>query len=66
MTVSAKLETDRAAQAVDFVLVPRVPTKVMLEDGWYEAQAEDAAGVWRVMIMAWEKEMKDREQGAGT
>jgi hypothetical protein len=35
----------------------------MLEDGWYEAHDEDAAGVWKAMINAWEKEKKDRDQG---
>jgi hypothetical protein len=50
----------------EFVLVPRVPTKGMLEAGWYEAHDEDAAGVWREMISVWEKEKKDREPEVGT
>jgi hypothetical protein len=54
MTACAKLENDRAAQAVEFVLVPRVPTKEMLEAAWAEAVGEDAAGVWREMIAEWE------------
>src|ERR1035437_10523215 len=36
----------------DMVLVPRVPTKAMVEAAWAEALAEDAAGVWQVMIEA--------------
>jgi hypothetical protein len=82
MTTSyAKLDNDRAAQGVvisgssledavtgqsEYVLVPRVPTKAMLAEGWYEAHDEDAAGVWRVMVEEWEKEMMNREQALET
>ncbi len=37
-------------QCEDMVLVPRNPTKEMLEAGWYEAHAENAEGTWRDMI----------------
>ena len=40
--------------------------KAMLKEGWYEAHDEDAAGVWRVMIEAWEREKRDRESSVGT
>jgi hypothetical protein len=46
-------ETERQSE---YVLVPRVPTPVMLKEGWFEVHDEDAAGAWRVMIEAWEKE----------
>jgi hypothetical protein len=47
----------------EFVLVPRNPTKEMLAEGWYEAHEENAAGVWRAMIEAWELSQKQREVG---
>jgi hypothetical protein len=36
----------------EFVLVPRTPTKQMLEAAWADALAEDAAGVWKSMLEA--------------
>jgi hypothetical protein len=42
-------------QALDragWVVVPRVPTKAMLDAGWYSAHDEDPAGTWRYMIEA--------------
>lgn len=38
--------------APGYVLVPRVPTKAMLDAAWTEATAENAAGVWRDMLEA--------------
>ncbi len=38
----------------DMVLVPRNPTPEMLRGAQYEALAEDALGVWRVMIGVYE------------
>ncbi len=35
------------------ILVPRRPTKEMLEAAWADALAEDAAGVWAAMIASW-------------
>lgn len=35
------------------VLVPRHPTKEMLDEAWADAHAEDARGVWDSMIEAW-------------
>ena len=52
-------------QEQEMVLVPRHPTKEMLEAGWYEAHDEDAAGCWREMILAWESSVKEREVGQG-
>jgi hypothetical protein len=40
---------------IEMVLVPRVPTKEMLDAAWADAHDEDAAGVWRAMIDAWQK-----------
>jgi hypothetical protein len=54
--------TTVTGQQEEMILVPRNPSKTMLEEGWYEALGEDAAGVWRVMIMAWEKERQDCEK----
>jgi len=54
MPVDAKLEDAVTGQESDFVLVPRNPTKEMLTAGWADAHFEDAAGVWRSMIEAWE------------
>ncbi len=50
---------------IDFVLVPRTPTKAMLEGGLYEAHDENAAGTWRDMIEAWELSRQHRELGQG-
>ena len=38
---------------VEMVLVPRHPTKEMIEAAWADALAEDAKGVWRCMIDEW-------------
>lgn len=43
----------------EMVLVPRNPTKAMLDAAWADALGEDAAGVWQSMIDAW----LAREQG---
>ena len=64
MPYSAKLE-DAVTGQQDYVLVPRVPTREMLEAGWYEAHDEDAAGVWREMIRVWESQKMDRESTSG-
>lgn len=47
----------------DYILVPRTPTESMLKAGWYEAHEENALGVWRDMIDAWESTLKGRELG---
>ncbi len=46
----------------EMILVPRTPTKEMLEAAWAEALAEDAAGVWKAMIDAW---LEQRKLGQG-
>jgi hypothetical protein len=38
----------------EYVLVPRVPTKAMIDAAWAEALAEDAFGVWKAMIEQYE------------
>jgi hypothetical protein len=66
MLSSAKLDGAVTGQP-EYILVPRIPTKAMLDAGWYEAHDEDAAGVWREMIRAWEEtRTQDHEQGAET
>jgi hypothetical protein len=42
---------ERAEQA-GYVVVPRVPTRRMLEAAWADALNEDAAAVWASMIEA--------------
>ena len=39
-------------------LVPRVPTKQMIDEAWAEALGEDAVGVWKSMIETWERVSK--------
>ena len=50
--------TDENKDAVtgqcEMVLVPRKPTKEMLEAAYYAAEDEDAAGVWEHMIAAYQ------------
>jgi hypothetical protein len=41
------------ADETEMVLVPRVPTKEMIEAAWAAALNENAGGVWRAMIDAW-------------
>ena len=48
-------------QECEFVLVPRIPIKEMLDAAWADALAEDAIGVWKSMIEAWELAGKHRE-----
>ncbi len=62
MPSGPKLEDAVTGLGEQFVLVPRNPTKEMLEAGWYEAHDEDAGGVWQEMIKAWEeRQTQDRE-----
>jgi hypothetical protein len=58
--------TGQDKEESEFVLIPRKPTKNMLYEGFYEVNEENAAGVWRDMITAWEKEMQSREQECQT
>ncbi len=48
-------------QKAEYVLVPRNPTKEMIDAGWYEAQDENAEGTWRDMIEAYELSNQHRE-----
>jgi len=43
-----------AADDSRMVLVPREPTKQMIDEAWAAALEENAAGVWRDMIAEWE------------
>ena len=44
----------KAIQDSGYVIVPRVPTKEMLDEGWYAAHDESALGTWTDMIKAHE------------
>jgi hypothetical protein len=46
----------------ELVLVPRLPTKEMIEAAYWDALGEDAAGVWKAMIEAW-LSSQERELG---
>ena len=56
MEVPSKLEN------ANYVLVPRAPTKTMVEAAWADALAEDAAGVWEAMIESWESRILGSEK----
>lgn len=60
MPLQTKLE-DAVTGQPEFVLVPRVPTKEMLQSAWAEALAEDAAGVWSAMIERYEESTSIKE-----
>jgi hypothetical protein len=64
MTSKIKLDSTVTGQQ-EFVLVPRTPTKEMLEAAWADALAEDAMGVWRAMVERWESSCKQGELGQG-
>lgn len=54
VAIAEKYERNRLGDK--YVLVPRTPTKEMLDAAWASALAEDAAGVWAAMIEASNKE----------
>ena len=47
-----------AIRQAGYVIVPEVPTKEMLDEGWYEAHDENALGTWTSMIAAYESSGK--------
>lgn len=49
---------DREENQTEMVLVPRHPTKEMIEAAWADALGEDAKGVWGSMIDHWLKQRK--------
>jgi hypothetical protein len=49
----------------DYIVVPRNPTKGMLDAAWADALAEDAAGVWLSMIEAYEESSGNSDSGNG-
>jgi hypothetical protein len=49
-------------QREDYVLVPRKPTKEMIEAAWADALAEDAEGVWRSMIEQYESSVLEKRE----
>ena len=59
-----EIDADRIVNAIHdlgFVLVPREPTLVMLREAWASGLTENAAGVWKVMIDAFEVETTEQE-----
>ncbi len=48
----------RALREAGYAVVPKSPSKKMLDEGWYEANAENALGVWTAMIAAYESSGK--------
>jgi hypothetical protein len=47
-------------QQQEMVLVPRTPTKEMIDAGWEGALAENAKTVWELMIEEFERSTKQR------
>ena len=45
----------------EYVLIPRVPTREMLRAAADDALAEDALGVWKSMIKAYESFISTKE-----
>jgi hypothetical protein len=60
-TVTGQQEKEES----DFVLVPRQPTKEMLEAAWADALGEDARGVWQSMINAYYKSIGNSDSCNG-
>ncbi len=52
--IEKKDKQGNAAYETEMVLVPRQPTKEMLDAAYLDAHDEDAAGVWASMIEAWQ------------
>lgn len=50
----------------EMVLVPRRPTKEMIDAAFYSATDEDAAGVWDDMIKAWLQQSKSGKSEVGS
>jgi hypothetical protein len=48
------------------VLVPRRPTKKMLDAAYWSANDENAAGVWKSMIEAWLQQSKSGKSKIGS
>jgi hypothetical protein len=48
----------------EIVLVPRNPTKEMIEAAWADAMAEDAEAVWKRMVECW-LSSQQRKLGGG-
>lgn len=46
--------TGQQDEKSDMVWVPRMPTQAMIDYAWPEANEENAAGVWELMIKSWE------------
>ena len=57
---------DANKSETEMVLVPRSPTKEMIEAAYYAALDEDAAGVWEAMIKRWIQSSSGKsESGSG-
>ncbi len=55
---------DTVTGQCDMILVPRVPTKEMLEEGFYPALAEDARAVWSAMVEEFERQSSLGKSGS--
>jgi hypothetical protein len=51
-------------QREEMILVPRVPTKNMLDEAYYPALAEDAGAVWEAMIEEYERQTSLGKSGS--
>ncbi len=63
--MSANGDRNESQSGPEMVLVPRHSTKEMLDASYYEALAENAAGVWRAMIEAWNQSSGNSASGSG-
>jgi hypothetical protein len=55
-----------ALRDAGWICVPKTPTASMLEAGWADAHAENAAGVWEEMIATVEVECYATSKGNST
>jgi len=71
MTKESLIESDAPDRAasdaanndeIEMIMVPKRPTKEMIEAAWAGALAEDAAGVRKAMIECW---LEQRKLGQG-
>jgi hypothetical protein len=51
--MSANYSKSEKDNDIEMVLVPRIPTKEMIDAAWASALDENAMGVWEDMIQAW-------------
>jgi hypothetical protein len=54
------MSANKSDEETEMVLVPRLPTREMIEAAYEAALAEDAATVWNRMIEEWISVQKDK------